>query len=446
LRWNTRTKSAPLQSDAVVERLRGLHPRVIDLSLDRVTRLLAALGNPEKSLPCVVHVAGTNGKGSFVAFLKAVCEAAGYVVHSYTSPHLVRFAERISVAGRLMEDHELVTVLEDCEAANEGEPITFFEVTTAAAFLAFARTKADVTLIETGLGGRFDATNVFDQPALTAITPVSMDHMSYLGDTLEAIAFEKAGILKKNTPAIIGPQQAAASHVIRDRAIQVGAPLWCFGSDWRADATPEGIVLHDGDETVSLPTPNLVGPHQTVNAGLSAVCARRLPNLPVGEAALARGLRTAVWPGRMQRLDSGKLAAHLKPSWEFWLDGGHNAAAAEMLAQVASRWNDRPLYLIFGALSARNPADFLAPLAPHTRHLYGVAIPGEATTLAAEAAVSAARSVGMEASEAASVTDALKAIARTATVPSRILICGSLYLAGAVLAQNETPPFGGVSK
>jgi dihydrofolate synthase/folylpolyglutamate synthase len=393
----------------------------------------------------VVHVAGTNGKGSFVAFLRAICEAAGYVVHSYTSPHLVRFAERISVAGRLLDDHELVSVLEDCEAANNGESITFFEVTTAAAFLAFSRSKADVTLIETGLGGRFDATNVFDRPSLTAITPVSMDHLSFLGDTIEAIAFEKAGILKKDTPAIIAPQRAATSRVIQDRADQVGAPLWSFDRDWRADITSDGMQLRDGDETLLLPPPSLFGPHQTVNAGLAAICARRLPNLPVSAEALARGLGTAIWPGRLQKLDSGPLAAHLRPGWELWLDGGHNAAAADMLAHVASSWNDKPLHLIFGALAARDPADFLAPLAPHVSHLHGVAIPGEETTLGADAAVSAARSVGMAASEAASVSGALTAIARMAAGPGRILICGSLYLAGAVLAQNETPPDGGVS-
>ncbi len=388
----------------------------------------------------MVHVAGTNGKGSFVAFLRAICEAAGYVVHSYTSPHLIRFAERISVAGRLLDDHELVSLLEDCEAANKGESITFFEVTTAAAFLAFGRTKADVTLIETGLGGRFDATNVFDRPALTAITPVSMDHLSFLGDTLEAIAFEKAGILKIDTPAIIAPQDTITTRVIQDRAVQMGAPLWCFGTDWRADITPDGIELRDGDETLSLPPPSLVGPHQTVNAGLAAICARRLPNLPVSVDALAQGLRTAIWPGRLQRLDNGALAAHLKPGWELWLDGGHNAAAAAMLAQMASTWNDKPLHLVFGALAARDPAEFLAPLARHATHLRGIAIPGEETTLGADAAVSAARSVGIPAAAAGSVTDALTAIAQAATVPGRILICGSLYLAGAVLAQNETPP------
>jgi dihydrofolate synthase/folylpolyglutamate synthase len=403
------------------------------------------LGNPEKSLPCVVHVAGTNGKGSFVAFLRAICEAAGYVVHSYTSPHLVRFAERISVAGRLLDDQELVSVLEDCETANDGQSITFFEVTTAAAYLAFSRTKADVTLIETGLGGRFDATNVFERPALTAITPVSMDHMGFLGDTLEAIAFEKAGILKKDTRAIIAPQRESALRVIQDQADRAGASLSLFGSDWQADTTPDGITLRDGNDTLLLPPPSLFGPHQTVNAGLAAMCARRLPDLPVSAAALAQGLQTATWPGRLQRLVTGPLAALLKPDWELWLDGGHNAAAAEMLALVASGWDDRPLHLIYGALSARDPRDFLAPLAPHARYLHGVAIPGEETTLGADAGVDAARSVGLESSTASSVAEALTSIGKMTDSPSRILICGSLYLAGAVLAQNETPPDGGVS-
>lgn len=410
-----------------------------------MSRLLAALGNPENSLPCVVHLAGTNGKGSVLAFLKAICEAAGYVVHSYTSPHLVRFAERISVAGRLLEDHELVSVLEDCEAANEGKPITFFEVTTAAAFLAFARSQADVTLIETGLGGRFDATNVFAHPALTVITPVSMDHMSFLGDTLEAIAFEKAGILKKGAPAVIGPQEAAAMKVIEERAQQVDAPLWCYGRNWQAEPAPEGILLHDGAETLPLPRPCLFGPHQTVNAALAAVCARRLPELAIAADALAKGLQRAYWPGRLQRLKNGLLEGILRPGWELWLDGGHNVGAAEVLSQVAASWADKPLYLVFGALAARDPAAFLAPLARHARHLYGIAIPGEETSLSAKAAACAARSVGMAASEACTITEALTSIAEKNEVPGRILICGSLYLAGAVLAQNEIPPDGGAS-
>jgi dihydrofolate synthase/folylpolyglutamate synthase len=440
---NTRTKSVPLRSDAVVERLRGLHPRVIDLSLDRVQRLLDALGNPENSLPCVVHVAGTNGKGSLIAFLKAICEAAGHTVHTYTSPHLVRFVERISVAGSLLDDDALVAVLEECEAANNGQPITFFEVTTAAAFLAFSRTKADVTLVETGLGGRFDATNVFDRPALCAITPVSMDHMSFLGDTLEAIAFEKAGILKKGIEAVIAPQDPRALTVIRSRAETLGTPLSCFGGDWSCEPGTQGFDLRDGAEKITLPQPVLNGPHQIENAALAAVCARRL-GLAIDDTAIATGLKQAIWPGRLEKLVAGPLPDLLGPGWELWLDGGHNVAAAQVLAGVLQEWHDKPLYLVFGALSSRDPADFLSVLAPYARHLKAIAIDGEETSLSAADSLQAARSVGFEAAESRSLAEALSAIRAESATPGRVLICGSLYLAGAVLAENKTPPGDGV--
>lgn len=406
-------------------------------------RLLDSLGNPENKLPCVFHVAGTNGKGSLIAFLKAICEAAGLTVHSYTSPHLVRFAERISVAGRLLDDDTLVGVLEECEDANDGRPITFFEVTTAAAFLAFSRTVADVTLIETGLGGRFDATNVFENPALTAITPVSMDHMSYLGDTLEAIAFEKAGILKRHTEAVIGRQDPSALAVIRDRALALGCKLSCFGSEWAYEEMREGFRLQDGAAILSLPVPVLRGAHQLENAALAAICARRLPGLSIDDAAIAAGLRRAVWPGRLEKLETGPLPARLGPGWELWLDGGHNPAAAAALANVLVGWADKPIYLIFGALSARDPAGFLGPLASHAAHLYAVAIDGEETALPAADGAAAARAVGFEATDCKSLAAALTAIKKEAAVPGRVLICGSLYLAGAVLAENKTPPGGG---
>jgi dihydrofolate synthase/folylpolyglutamate synthase len=402
------------------------------------------LGNPEKSLPCVVHVAGTNGKGSLLAFLKAICEAAGYRVHSYTSPHLVRFAERISVAGELLDDEALVAILEDCEAANDGQPITFFEVTTAAAFLAFARTSADVTLIETGLGGRFDATNVFEAPALSAITPVSMDHMGFLGDTLDAIAFEKAGILKSATAAVIAPQTPVALSVIRKRAAAIGTKLSCFGEDWTYEETEQGFHLRDGASTLSLPRPVLNGPHQIQNAALAALCARRLPGLVIDEAAISTGLQRAVWPGRLERLKSGPLPDRLGPGWELWLDGGHNPAAAQALTKVLDRWDDKPLYLIFGALSARDPAGFLSPLVPYAAYLYAIPIEGEETTLPAADGAAAAIASGFAASEKPSLAAALDTIGEEAPVPGRVLICGSLYLAGAALAENKTPPGGGV--
>ena len=391
-------------------------------------------------------MAGTNGKGSLLAFLKAICEAAGLVVHSYTSPHLVRFAERISVAGKLLDDESLVTVLEACEAANDGQPITFFEVTTAAAFLAFARSPADVTLIETGLGGRFDATNVFESPALSVITPVSMDHMGYLGDTLEAIAFEKAGILKRQTPAVIAPQDSRALAVIEDRARALGTPLIRAGREWDFEPLASGFQLRDGEFSVALPSPNLNGPHQIENAALAAVCARRLPGLAIDAPALSTGLQSAVWPGRLERLEDGCLVDQLRPGWELWLDGGHNPAAAEVLARVLESWNDRPLYLIFGALSARDPAAFLTPLAGFGERLYAITIDGEETALPAEDGAAAAREIGFDAVAQPSLGAALAAIQDDAPTPGRILICGSLYLAGAVLAENKTPPGGGASK
>ncbi len=398
------------------------------------------LGNPEKTLPRVVHVAGTNGKGSVVAFLKSICEAAGYVVHSYTSPHLVRFAERISVAGSTLKDEELVAILEECEAANNEQPITFFEIATAAAYLAFSRKEADVTLIETGLGGRFDATNVFDQPALTAITPISMDHMNYLGDTIEKIAFEKAGILKQNALAVIGPQSDNVSEVLRKRANKVSAPIFQYGSDWHITTSEDGFRLFDKNAAIPLPEPKLPGPHQFINAGIAAICAQNLPGLSIPNNALAHGLRSVYWPGRLQKLDKGRLVNSLPPSWEIWLDGGHNAAAANALAKTVSHWSDRPLHLIFGALAARAPQEFLAPLVRDADYLHAIAIPGESTTLDADVAASAAQKAGHKALPAASVDAALETIAKMEKRPGRVLICGSLYLVGAVLVQNETPP------
>jgi len=364
-------------------------------------------------------------------------EAAGLTVHAYTSPHLVRFAERISVAGALLDEDALVALLEEVEDVNRGQPITFFEVTTAAAFLAFSRSPADLTLIETGLGGRFDATNVFARPALTAITPVSMDHMRFLGDTLAAIAFEKAGILKPGVSGVIGPQQDAARAVIEARAAEIAAPLCIHGRDWRAAPIAHGFRLEDGAAALDLPPPSLPGRHQIDNAATAAICARRLD---IADAAIATGITRAVWPARLQRLDRGPLGARLGPGWELWLDGGHNPAAAEALADVLAGWADRPLYLVFGAGDRRDPVAFLAPLAPHVAALRAVAIPGEESSLSADAACRAAREAGIPAAAAESVGAALEEIAALEPAGGRVLICGSLYLAGAVLAQNETPP------
>ncbi len=434
-------KIAPEKTESLLQRLWGLHPKIIDLSLERIERLLAALGNPEARLPPVIHVAGTNGKGSVIAFLRAFFEAAGYRVHGYTSPHLVRVNERYRVAGRLIGDGELIAVLEECEAANEGAPITFFEITTAAAFLAFSRTPADVVLIETGLGGRLDATNMVARPLITAITPVSVDHVQFLGETLSEIAGEKAGILKPGVPAVIGPQHPEAAEAIAARAEAIGAPLVRHGADWRAEAVDGGMVWRGAARALELPAPSLAGAHHVDNAGLAIACLEELSGFRVGEAAIREGLRAVEWPGRMQRLTRGTPIDGLLGlgggGWEVWLDGGHNPAAGSALAAIAGGWRDRPLHLVFGILASKDGVGFLKPLAPLVSSVRTIAIAGEQASLSADEAADVARRAGLSAEPAASLDEAIAAIAEDSPRPARILICGSLYLVGKVLAKNR---------
>jgi dihydrofolate synthase / folylpolyglutamate synthase len=324
--------SLPAESDRVLIRLMSLHPKKIDLTLGRVERLLAALGNPQDKLPPVIHVAGTNGKGSTVATMRACLEAAEYRVHAYTSPHLVRFHERIRIAGALIDEDALLAALDECERANRGAPITFFEITTAAAFLAFARAPADIVLLETGLGGRLDATNVIRHPATTAITPISLDHQAFLGDTIAAIAGEKAGILKQGAPAVIGPQPDEAAAVIESRALAIGAPLYRWHREWRCEAFGPGMRYEGEKWRLDLPPSSLPGAHQIGNAGIALACLERLDGFSLSQEALAAGLRRIDWPARMQRLTRGPLAEILPPGWEAWLDGGHNPGAGQVLA------------------------------------------------------------------------------------------------------------------
>ncbi len=432
-------KSDPVpgpESDAILRRLMLYHPKVIDLTLGRIERLLERLGHPERRLPPVVHVAGTNGKGSVIAFLGAILGAAGHRTHTYTSPHLVRFHERIRLAGEPIPEPALAALLEECEAANGDAPITFFEITTAAAFLAFARKPADVLLLETGLGGRLDATNVLDATALSAITPVGIDHTQYLGPTVAEIAGEKAGILKPGVPAVIGRQPGDASAVIEARARALGAPLSRHGAEWTAAPTGVGMCYQEGATRLDLPAPGLDGPHQVDNAGIAIACARRLPDFRLDGDAIARGLTGVVWPARLQRLQRGPLPASLPPGWALWLDGGHNADAGAALARVLAGWRDRPLYLIVGMLDTKAPRDFLEPLAPLAAGARCLAIPGVDATLTGATLAEAAAAVGLAAAAAGSVEGALADILRTATTPARVLICGSLYLAGTVLAAN----------
>ncbi len=421
-----------MTSDLVLERLKSLHVRLIDLSLDRVLRLLHALGDPHEALPPVMHVAGTNGKGSTLAFLRAFLEAAGYRVHVYTSPHLVRFNERIRVAGQLIQEDALLAILEECERVNAGAPVTFFEITTAAAFLAFARTKADIALLETGLGGRFDATNVIARPAVTAITPISLDHQNFLGDTIAKIAFEKAGILKPATPAVLAAQVGEAEAVLEARAQELAAPLARSGREWTAAATKDGLAYR-GRREITLPPPGLLGPHQYENAGTALACLDELRGFDVPDAALARGMRAVEWPARLQRLSRGPLPAILPPGAELWLDGAHNPGGGAALARVAESWRARPLRLVVGMLNTHDPAGFLAPLAPFVDHVAAVAIPGEPNARPADELADAARSLGID---AVSAPDLASAVASIAVPGGRTLICGSLYLAGRVLAEN----------
>ncbi len=425
--------------DSVLDRLTRLHPKVIDLSLGRVERLLATLGHPERRLPPVIHVAGTNGKGSTIATLRALYEAAGLGVHVYTSPHLVRFAERIRIAGCIPDDAEMLALLEEVEAANAGNPITFFEVTTAAAFLAFARAPAEICILETGLGGRLDATNVIARPALTVITPIDMDHEAFLGDTLAAIAAEKAGILKPGTPCVMAGQRPEATAVLEARATELGAPLIQDGVDFSATiASDGGLLYRGGAKSWTLPAPVLAGDFQYRNAALALAAVQHLPLGPgLSEAVLAQGLRSVQWPARLQRPSRGPLVDRLPSGWELWLDGGHNPHAAQAIARHAGGWSDRPLLAVFGMLNTKDIDGYFAPLAGAFGGLRAIAIPGEANSLSAEAAAEAARRHGCpDAAPAVSVEAAVGNLVEAAPRPSRILICGSLYLAGVVLAEN----------
>jgi dihydrofolate synthase/folylpolyglutamate synthase len=418
-------------ADILLDRMMSLHPKVIDLTLGRMHRLLSALDHPERRLPPVIHVAGTNGKGSTQAMIRAGLEGAGHRCHAYTSPHLVRFNERIRVAGALIGEEALIAVLDRCLAANGHEPITFFEITTAAGFVAFVDTPADYTLLEVGLGGRLDATNVIDRPALTVITPVDLDHQQYLGDTLPQIAAEKAGIIKRGVPVIVGRQQDAALDVIEAQAARLSAPILAHGQHWQVWQERGRLVFQDENGLLDLPVPALTGAHQIENAGIALAALRALGQ---PDAAFEAAMTRVVWPARMQRLRHGPLV-DAAPQAELWLDGGHNPHAAGAIAALLSVMPARPTHLICGMLNTKDVTGYMTPLAGLAQSLQAVSIPGQAATLPAATTAAAARAAGLVAHEAESVSAALDAI--TAHDPSaRILICGSLYLAGQILKEN----------
>ncbi len=425
-------------SDLILARLRGLHPRRIDLSLGRLERLLGHLDHPEQHLAPVVHIAGTNGKGSTLAMLDAMLQAAGHRVQRYISPHLVRFNERFLFDGQPISEPELADVLDACERVNGGEPITEFEITTAAAFLAFARHPADVLLVETGLGGRLDATNVIERPRLTAIAPIALDHQDYLGQRLEQIAFEKAGILKPGVACVVGPQPPAALAVILARAAELGVPLTVHDRDWRAWRAGDRLQLQIRARRLDLPLPVLSGCHQIDNAGLAVAAALALGDIEPGPEAIAAGLRQACWPARLQLLRRGPLVELLPSGWQLWLDGGHNPAAALALAASLSGpdADPRPLHLIVGMLTTKDEGGFLAPLAPLARSITTVPVPDEPASRDPVEAAGLAAALGWPATPARDVESALGAIVEGEGAPARVLICGSLYLAGHILRSN----------
>ena len=432
--------------DAILARLKRLHPMLIDLSLGRMRTLLGKLGHPEHRVPPVIHVAGTNGKGSTTAYLKAMLEAAGRRVHVYTSPHLVRFAERISVPGsdgrsRPIGESRLADLFERVEAINGGDPITFFEVTTAAAFLAFAEIEADALVLEVGLGGEFDATNVVDRPAMAVITPIAMDHAEKLGDTVAKIAHAKAGIIKPGVPAVVSLQVAEALGVIEAAAHRHTAPLQVWGRDFEAFQQRGRLVYQSEDAVLDLPLPALVGRHQIVNAGTAIAAARGLGMPGLDEQAIGRGLLGVRWPARMQPLASGPLLQRLPAGAELWLDGGHNPHCAQAIAQTLADLEERapkPLFLIAGMMGLKDAAGFLAPFRGLARRIITVPIPGaHEAPHTPEALAQKAIALGLAAETATGVPAALDRLKACEQGPMRVLICGSLYLAGQVLALQD---------
>jgi dihydrofolate synthase/folylpolyglutamate synthase len=435
------------RSSAILERLLRLHPREIDLSLDRIERLMADLGHPENRLPPVIHVAGTNGKGSATAFMRAMLEAGGKRVHVYTSPHLVRFHERIRLAepagGRFVDEDELADALVHAEEVNAGRPITQFEITTAAALDIFARHPADVLLLEVGLGGRLDATNVVAAPLAAVITSVAIDHEKFLGETLTAIAHEKAGILKRGRPAVIAPQAGEALAEIEREAALRGADLFVANRDWTAHPEHGRLVYQDGDGLLDLPSPRLAGRHQFANAGVAVATLRRAaPGLPA--RAIENGLGNVEWPARLQPLVGGALVERARGA-EIWLDGGHNTAAGTAIAEAMAdleQSGSKPLVLVVGILTTKDPVGFLRPFAGLARRVYTVPSPGSAAGFDPAELAAAAERAGLAAVVAESVVDAIDRIAADGDLSrgARVLICGSLYLAGSVLAAHGPQP------
>ncbi|MBX7146935.1 MAG: bifunctional folylpolyglutamate synthase/dihydrofolate synthase [Alphaproteobacteria bacterium] len=430
------------KTSLILERLQLLHPKHIDLSLNRIRRILDTLGNPEKLLPPIIHVAGTNGKGSTISYLRTILQTEGYKVHTYISPHLISFHERINIYGNPIDDDFLISLLEECEKKNGQDPITFFEITTAAAFLAFSLKPADFILLETGLGGRLDATNVIDKPIVSILTPISFDHMQFLGNTIEKIAWEKSGIMKKNSFAVIGPQLPAAENVFLQKSQDLNIQTAFYNKEWTIKSTGQKFSFTYLDKNLSLPFPSLQGSHQQYNAGMALTCCYYLKNnhyISLSDQSLITGITTTKWPGRLQKLE-GTLAQKLPSHFELWLDGGHNPAAGEVLVDWAKRQKPFiPLYLIMGMLTTKDVEGFLRPFVDLNPKIYALKIDSDHESFTAKTLTEKALKLGLQCEPCSSVDDALNTIQNTCPALSkqRILICGSLYLAGLILQKDQ---------
>lgn len=384
----------------------------------------------------MIHVAGTNGKGSVVAFMRAMAEAAGLKVHVYTSPHLIRFNERIRLAGELITDEALHGLLEECEAANGDDPITFFEMTTALAFLAFARAPADLVLLETGLGGRLDATNVVKRPAATALTPISIDHVGFLGDDIRGIAAEKADIMRKDVVCASSAQSLDVAEVIRTKADAHGAKLWMSGEDWSFQTGPDCVRIKTPKRDHVFEPAALTGWFQQANAAQAAAALDAVLGFSFENEEIQAGMASVEWPGRLVRLTRGPLVESLPDGWELWLDGGHNPGAAEVIAAEIATWTEKPICLVTGMINTKDADGYISPLVPHIAGLTAVTITGEDAALPADDVVGAAKRAGIDADTAEDFRAAVNAIPGKYPRPGRILIGGSLYLAGQVLQDH----------
>ena len=408
----------------------------------RIKELLARLGNPHHRLPPVIHVAGTNGKGSVIAFLQAILLAGGYRVHSYTSPHLLQLNERIRLNDEDVSDSKLNAALETCRIAADGMPLTFFEGTTAAAFSLFAEHPADVLLIETGMGGRLDPTNIIESPLATVITPVSLDHQEYLGSDIGSIAAEKAGIAKEGAPCIIAPQGQQAMEVLSVMAHKQGATLFRYGYEWNVafqEDKAQGLKLVTDDEEIAFPYPNLVGMHQITNAATAIATLSQLKGFSVSEKALGKGVTETTWPARLQHIRTG-LATLLPKEWQLWLDGGHNEAAAEILNEWLLQYQNRPIYLVFGTTRGKKMESFLSKFKENIEQIIAIQVKSEPDSYPVEDIVSVAESLDMNISAAESIEAALRGIMRNADTPGIILICGSLFLARDIAQEGKMLP------